>query len=142
MLRLQKEYGIEHSGSTIGHRSHKLDEAEAILHELAHGMCLGDPRRSAVASIDYHLPAAYAARNEHELTTLRVELTALEKLGHGFSTRKQNALLESAIFARDLIPPREALHAPLSIAEQALAVMTTNLILRAHRELKQRAWQP
>ncbi len=140
MALLQSEYGIEIGGSTIKHRSPKLDDVEATLHELVHGICLGDPYRSDPYKISKFLPKDTDAYNAHELTTLRVEIAVLERLGHGFSIRKQNLLLEMAQFWKDQTPPRAALHAPLTCAEEALALITAGLVVRAHRHGKRKAY--
>lgn len=128
MLDLQKVYEIEHGGSTIPHRSKHLDEIEAIMHELVHGVCLGNPYFAA--EIEGRLPGPSEERDDHELTTLRVELRIYDLLGHPMSEQKQRRLLKEAKFDGTR-PLFKRLQAPLSVAEEALATLTAGLIRRA-----------
>jgi len=134
MVELQKKYDIDHDGSTIKHRSKRLDTIEAILHELVHGVCLGNPYWAA--EIEGRLPMDGSAdaqgrtRDDHELTTLRVELRVYDLLGHPMSAHKRRQLLKHAKFDGEL-PSFERLQSPLSVAEEALASLTSNLIKKA-----------
>lgn len=126
MLVLQGKYEIEHVGSTIPHRSKRLDAIEAILHELVHGVCLGSPHFAA--EIEGRLrQLSRQLRDEHELTTLRVELRIYDLLGHPMAPQKRRKLLRVATFDGET-PSFNQLQAPLSVAEEALATLTAGLI--------------
>jgi len=128
MLLLQEKYDIAHDGSTISHRSKRLDDIEAVLHELVHGVCLGNPYWAA--EIEGRLPTE--ARDAHELTALRVELRVYDLLGYPMTVRRRRKLLKNAKFDGDH-PPFEQIQAPLTVAEEALALLTADLICRAAR---------
>jgi hypothetical protein len=126
MMFLQEKYDIAHGGSTISHRSKRLDAIEAVLHELVHGVCLGNPYWAA--EIEGRLPLD--TRDDHELTALRVELRVYDLLGHPMPVRKRRQLLKHAKFDGNH-PPFERLQASLTVAEEALAALTSALIRKA-----------
>lgn len=141
LQRLWNEYApaAEHPGSTVKHRSKKLSDIEAILHELAHALCLGDPH--CAENIEAFLPKDPAEQNAHELTALRVEFAVLDMLGFGVPKQKQCRMLKTASFWEEPPAPSETdLCKPITCAENALATIAVGLIARAHHELKQREW--
>lgn len=122
---LVNKYAIHHVGSTVPWRSKKLDAIEAILHELAHGVCLGDPM--LCRDINGHLPSDVEGRDAQELKTLRVERRAFELLGRPLTRRKALALFGAAIFDGH-VPEQERFEAPLTAEEEKLAAEIVRLI--------------
>ena len=118
LCTLVNVYAIHHGGSTVPWRSHQLDAIEAIMHELAHGVCLGDPAYSR--DVEGHLPIDPEERDEQELKTLRVERRAFELLKCPLSRYKALQLFEAAVFDVGT-PARSAFEAPLTREEQKLA---------------------
>ena len=130
MVRLKGEYEIEHGGSTVPMRDKRRDDVEATLHELVHGVCLGNPHWAA--EIEGRLPKAAEDRDAHEATVLRIEFKVLELLGHALSERKRRALVATATFDGRR-PTFRKLNDPLTVAELALAQLTAGMIQRAAR---------
>jgi hypothetical protein len=133
MCALKERYDVIHVGSTIPHRSTRLDNIEAILHELAHAVCFGDLNLAPKVGPRIQR-LAMKQQAVHEFTALRVELLVYVQLGRPYSTWKQKKLFREAeiggahTFAE--------LQAPPTIAEQALATLLTGLIKRAASSLE------
>ena len=118
-------YAIYHGGSTVPWRSKKLDTIEAILHELVHGVCLGDP--NLCYDIEGNLPRSVEGRDAQELKTLRVERRVFALLKHPLSRRKALQIFDAAMFDGNT-PTRARFEAPLTSREERLARKTVRLI--------------
>lgn len=97
LCALVDAYAIYHpSSSTIPWRSKKESTCEAILHELVHAICLGDPKYAC--DIEDYLPDDQVGRIAQELMTLRVERHVYELLERPLSRRRALALFDAADF--------------------------------------------
>src|SRR4051794_11148630 len=96
LCALEAIYSIQHGGSTVRWRSRQRGVTEAILHELVHGICLGDPKLAGL--LEEVLPEDGQARVDQELKTLRVECRVFELVACPISKNKARALFRAAQF--------------------------------------------